>query len=140
MSLNKILLIGNVGQDPELRYTDSGTACCNVSLATTEYWKDASGEKKERTDWHSLVFWGKNAETAGEYIKKGIKLFIEGTIQYRTWEDHEGNKKYKTDIKVLNFQFLSPRKEEPDRPSDRTSTAPPATGGSEDSGDSDLPF
>lgn len=106
---NKVSLIGRVGEDPILNTTDSGKKVTNVSLATSEKWKDDKGEKHERTEWHRLVIWGKSAEIAVEYVKKGHLLNIEGSIQYRTYTDKEGNKQYATDILVDEFHLLTPK-------------------------------
>ncbi len=107
--VNKVILIGNLGKDPEISYTTSGTAIAKTSLATTEKWKDRDGNQKDQTEWHNLVFWGKSAEIANQYLRKGSKVYVEGRIQYRTWEDNNGVKRNFTDIKVNNFQMLSPR-------------------------------
>jgi single-strand DNA-binding protein len=107
--VNKVILIGNLGKDPEISYTTGGTAIAKTSLATTEKWKDRDGNQKDQTEWHNLVFWGKSAEIANQYLRKGSKVFVEGRIQYRTWEDNNGVKRNFTDIKVNNFQMLSPR-------------------------------
>ncbi|MDP8209151.1 MAG: single-stranded DNA-binding protein [Candidatus Electryonea clarkiae] len=109
--VNKVILIGNLGKDPEISYTQSGTAVCKVSLATTEKWTNREGEKQEKTEWHNLVFWRRQAEVANEYLRKGSKIFVEGRIQYRQWEGNDGNKRYATDIEVKSFQFLSGRGE-----------------------------
>lgn len=104
--LNKVMLIGNVGQDPEVRSTGSGTRVANVSLATTRTWNDRNGQQQEQTEWHRLVFWDKAAEIIEEYVSKGDKLYVEGRIEYRQWEDDEGRTRYSTDIRVRNFLML----------------------------------
>ncbi|MBZ0266450.1 single-stranded DNA-binding protein [bacterium] len=109
--VNKVILIGNLGRDPELTYTQGGTAVCKVSLATTERFS-SDGEKKERTEWHNLVFWRRQAEIANEYLRKGSRIYVEGRISYRQWEDRDGNKRYGTDIVVQNMQMLSSRSSE----------------------------
>ena len=109
--MNKVILSGNLGSDPEIRYTQSGTPVANVSLATNEKWKDKSGEKQERTEWHKLVLWDKQAELAGEYLKKGSKILVEGRIQSSSWET-DGERKYKTEIVVTNLEFLDTRSSE----------------------------
>lgn len=106
MSLNKVMLIGHLGQDPELRHTQGGTAVCNFSLATTERWKDKSGEKQERTEWHRCVAWGKPGEVLAKYLTKGSQVYIEGSLETKQWEDKDGNKRYTTEIKVRDFTFL----------------------------------
>jgi single-strand DNA-binding protein len=105
-SVNKVILIGNLGQDPELRYTGSGTAVCNLRLATNESYKDSNGELVEKTEWHSVVAWARLAEICGEYLKKGSKVYIEGSLQTRQWEDKEGNTRYTTEIKAREMQML----------------------------------
>ena len=105
-SLNKILLIGRLGQDPEIRYTQSGSAVANVNIATNDYWTDKKGEKQERTEWHSLVLWGKLADLAQSYLKKGSQVYVEGRIQTRDWEDDNSQKHYKTEVVVTTMQFL----------------------------------
>ena len=106
--LNKVMLIGNLGQDPEVRETQSGQTVTNVSLATSEQWTDKNtGEKKEQTEWHRLVFWGKVAEIAGEYLSKGSKIFVEGQLQTRQWEDKAGATRYTTEVRVRDMQMLS---------------------------------
>ena len=106
MSINKVMLIGRLGQDPELKYTPSGSAVANFSLATSESWNDKSGQKQERTEWHRIVVWGKLAELCNQYLAKGRQAFVEGSLQTRSWEDQQGNKKYTTEIVARNIQFL----------------------------------
>ena len=97
-SVNKVILIGNLGQDPELRYTSSGVAVATFSLATNETWKDQDGNAQERTQWHNLVAWRKLAEICGEYLKKGSKIYVEGRLQYRNYDDKNGVKRFVTEI------------------------------------------
>ena len=106
MSVNKVILIGRLGKDPETRYMTSGEAVTNATLATSENWKDKSGEKQERTEWHNLVFYRRLAEVAGEYLRKGSQVYIEGKIQTRKWQDKEGKDKYTTEIIVNEMQML----------------------------------
>lgn len=107
--VNKVILVGNLGQDPEIRYLQNGDAVANFSIATSEKWKDKnSGETKEATEWHRCVAWRKQAETIGQYAQKGSKLYVEGKLQTRKWEQ-DGQTKYSTEIQVNQFQFLSPR-------------------------------
>lgn len=106
MSINKVMLIGRLGQDPELKYTPSGSAVCNFSLATSETWTDKSGQKQERTEWHRVVVWGKLAELCNQYLAKGRQAFVEGSLQTRQWEDKQGGKRYTTEINAKNVQFL----------------------------------
>ena len=105
-SLNKAMLIGHVGKDPEVRYTNNGKAVATFGLATSESWKDQSGTMQERTVWHNIVAWERVAEIFGQYVKKGSKLYIEGRIQNRSYDDKEGVKKYISEIVVTDFMFL----------------------------------
>ena len=107
--VNKVILVGNLGQDPELRYTGSGTAVCNIRLATNESYKDAGGEWVERTEWHSVVAWARLAESCNEYLKKGSQVDFEGSLQTRQWEDKDGNTRYTTEIKAKEMMMLSGR-------------------------------
>jgi single-strand DNA-binding protein len=109
--VNKVTLIGNLGKDPEMSYTPSGVAVTKVSLATTKKWTSGSGEKREQTEWHNLVFWRRSAEVANEYLRKGSRIYVDGEITYRTWEGNDGQKRYATDIVVNQFQMLSARSE-----------------------------
>ncbi len=105
--VNKVILIGNLGNDPEVRYTASGAAVANVSLATSEQWKDReSGEQQERTEWHRVVFFGRIAEVVGEYLRKGSQIYVEGRLQTRKWQDKDGNDKYSTEIVANDMQML----------------------------------
>lgn len=106
-SVNKVIIVGNLGQDPELRYTGTGTAVCNMRVATNESYKDAKGEWVERTEWHSVVAWSKLAEICGEYLKKGSQAYFEGLLQTRQYEDKDGNTKYATEIKLREMVLLS---------------------------------
>jgi len=108
-SLNKAMLIGNLGQDPEVRYTQNNTAVATLSIATSERYRDSNGETQERTEWHRVVAWGKTAEICQSYLKKGSKVYIEGPIQTRSWEDKDGQKRYTTEIKALNLVMLDSR-------------------------------
>ena len=108
--VNKVILIGNLGSDPEVRYLPNGGAVANVSLATAESWKDKqSGEKQERTEWHRVVFFGRLGEIAGEYLKKGSKVYVEGRIQTRKWKDNAGQDRYTTEIVGNEMQMLDSR-------------------------------
>jgi single-strand DNA-binding protein len=108
-SVNKVILIGNLGRDPEVRYTPSGTAVANFSLATTENWTNKDGEKQSRTEWHRIIAWGRLGETCGEYLSKGSQVYIEGSIQTNEWEDQEGNKRKTTEIRAWKMQMLGSR-------------------------------
>lgn len=109
-SVNKVILIGNLGKDPELRYAPSGSAVASFSMATSEQWKDQEGNPQEKTSWHNIVVWGKLAEITAEYLKKGRKVYVEGRLQYRDYEGKDGNKRYVTEIVVNDLVMLgSPR-------------------------------
>lgn len=107
--VNKVILIGNLGADPELRYTGSGTAVCNMRLATNESYKDANGDLVEKTEWHNVVAWARLAEICGEYLKKGSQVYFEGSLQTRQWEDKEGQTRYTTEVKAREMMMLSDR-------------------------------
>lgn len=110
-SLNKAMIIGRLGQDPEVRYTQSNTAVANFSVATSERYKDKNGEWQETTEWHRIVAWGRTAEICQEYLQKGSQVYIEGPIQTREWEDKDGQKRYTTEIKALVMTMLSTKGE-----------------------------
>ncbi len=105
-SVNKAIIIGNLGKDPEMRYMPSGDAICNFSIATTDSWKDKSGEKQEKTEWHRISMFGKLAEIAGEYLKKGSQVYVEGRLQTRKWQDKDGHERYTTEIVADRMQML----------------------------------
>ena len=108
--INKVILIGNLGQDPETRYMPSGDAVTNIRLATSETWKDRNtGEQQERTEWHSVVFFGKLGEIAGQYLRKGSKVYIEGSLRTRKWQGQDGNDRYTTEIRANEMQMLDSR-------------------------------
>lgn len=108
--VNKVILVGNLGKDPEVRYMPSGGAVANVTLATSEQWKDKqSGEQKERTEWHTVVFYQRLAEIAGEYLKKGSQVYVEGSLRTRKWQDKNGNDRYTTEIIASEMQMLGSR-------------------------------
>lgn len=107
MSVNKVILLGRLGQDPELKYTPGGAAVCTLSLATSESWSDKnSGQKQERTEWHRVVVWGKLAELCNQYLAKGRQAYVEGRLQTRAWDDKDGNKRYTTEINASTVQFI----------------------------------
>ncbi len=108
-SVNKVIIIGNLGRDPETRYMPEGGAICNISVATTDKWKDKNGEMQEKTEWHRVAFFGKLAEIAGEYLKKGSQVYVEGRLQTRKWQDKDGNDKYSTEIVANQMQMLGSR-------------------------------
>lgn len=106
MSVNKVILVGRLGQNPEVRYTPSGAAVANFSVATNESWTDKSGQKQERTEWHKVVVWGKLAELCNQYLAKGRQVYLEGRLQTRQWQDKDGQTKYTTEIQAQTVQFL----------------------------------
>jgi len=136
MSVNKAILLGNLGRDPELRYTPSGKAVATFSLATSERWTSQDGQKQESTTWHNIVVWGKQAEVMKEYLRKGRQVFIEGRIANRSYDDKDGNKKYVSEVVVQNFSFVGGKSEsqESSTPVPEPPSAPPA------GDDEDLPF
>jgi single-strand DNA-binding protein len=106
VSVNKVILIGNLGKDPEVRYTPNGRAVARFSIATSEMWTDTDGNRQERTEWHNIVVWGKQGETCGQYLAKGRQVFIEGSIRSRSFDDKNGNKRYVTEIVAQRVRFL----------------------------------
>jgi single-strand DNA-binding protein len=106
MSVNKVILVGRLGQNPEVRYTPSGAAVANFSVATNESWSDKSGQKQERTEWHKVVVWGKLAELCSQYLAKGRQVYLEGRLQTRQWQDKDGQTKYTTEVQAQTVQFL----------------------------------
>jgi single-strand DNA-binding protein len=110
-SVNKVILIGHLGADPEVRYTPSGTPVANFRIATGESWTDKQGQRQERTEWHRIVAWNKTAELVGEYLSKGRQVYIEGRLQTRQWDDRDGNKRYTTEIVANQVTFLGGRGE-----------------------------
>lgn len=139
-SVNKVILIGNLGKDPELRFTRDGQGVANFTLATNERWRDKDGQNQERTEWHRIVVWGKTAENCAQYLQKGRSCYIEGRIQTREWEDKEGNKRQTTEIVAQNVTFLGGRGEGGGgggRPGGGTQDAPPPEPGPDGS---EIPF
>lgn len=134
-NLNKAMIIGRLGADPEVRYTQANTAIANFNVATTDKYRDANGETVENTEWHRIVAWGKLAEFCQKFMKKGSQVFIEGPIQTRQWEDKEGQKRYTTEIKALTIQLL-------DSKGDGSGAKPSSPSGPtlDPGGDDDLPF
>jgi len=148
-SVNKVILIGNLGADPELRYTNTGTAVANFRIATNEVWTDKNGERQERTEWHQIVVWGKQGENCGKYLKKGRPVFVEGRLQTRSWEDQSGNKRYTTEVVAQAVQFLGGRSEgsgddagweSRGSQSNFSDESPDVTVPSSSTSDDDLPF
>ena len=146
--VNKVTLIGNLGADPEVRYTANGSAVANIRLATAESWKDReSGENQERTEWHRVVFFSRLAEIVGEYLKKGSQVYIEGRLQTRKWQDRDGNDRYTTEIVANEMQMLGGRGGGGggsfDAPNQSSSSAPSQSANNEppmDDFDDDIPF
>ena len=156
-SVNKVILVGNLGRDPETRYTTNGDAVTNIRVATTDTWKDKNGEKQEKTEWHTIVFFGRQAEIAGEYLKKGRQVYIEGRLQTRKWQDKEGQDRYTTEIVADRMQMLGSREwgggaaSVPADPGEREPVAAGASGAARKGGaapakknvddlDDDIPF
>jgi single-strand DNA-binding protein len=133
MSLNKVMLIGNLGKDPELRFTPSGRAVARFPLATSEQWTDQSGQRQDRTEWHNVVVWGKQAESCGQYLAKGRQVFVEGSVRSRQYDDKEGQKRYITEIIAQRVQFLGGGR------GDGASRGAPAAGGGGGGGGEDAP-
>ena len=138
-SINKVILIGNLGRDPELRYTKDGRAVANFTLATNERWRDRDGNNQERTEWHRIVVWEKQAENCAQYLQKGRSVYVEGRLQTREWEDKEGHKRHTTEIVAQNVTFLGGRGEGPGRPSSAPPSAPGDSSEGSGGGD-DIPF
>lgn len=128
-SVNKVMLIGRLGKDPDLRYTQQGQAVAGFSLATSETWTDKGGEKQERTEWHNIVAWAKLAELCGQYLKKGRLVYVEGKIQTRKWEDKEGAARYTTEIVISDMAMLESKAASPSteaaQPPDNSRPKPP---------------
>ncbi len=122
--INKVILIGNLGRDPELRFTQGGTAVANLSIATSETWNSKEGQKQERTEWHRVVLWDKLAEIAKEYLSKGRQVYLEGRLQTRVWKDNDGNKRYTTEIRGDQLVMLGGKGEQPQA---QTNISPPTT-------------
>src|SRR5262245_35952482 len=147
-SVNKVILVGNLGADPESRYMPNGDAVCNIRLATTESWKDkTSGEKKEITEWHRIVFYRRLAEIAAQYLKKGAPVYIEGRIRTRKWVDKNGKERYTTEIEATEMQMLGRRESQGDTPRDSAGgngggSAPRKPAANSNAGDfeDDIPF
>jgi single-strand DNA-binding protein len=147
--VNKAILVGNLGRDPELRKTPNGQAVCNFTLATSETWNDKNGERVERTEWHRIVAWGRVGELCHQYLSKGRTVYVEGRIQTREWEDKDGNKRYTTEINASTVNFIGARGgagggeasgsgSYPDGPSARGADAGPSAAGPP--ADDDIPF
>ena len=145
--VNKVILVGNLGKDPEVRYMANGGAVCNATLATSESWKDKqSGEQKDKTEWHNIVFYRRLAEIAGEYLKKGSQVYIEGKLQTRKWQDKSGNDRYTTEIIANEMQMLGGRSggsaDFSAKPASQSAPVPAqaAAGAADADFDDDIPF
>jgi single-strand DNA-binding protein len=134
MSVNKVILVGNVGRDVEMRHTPAGTAVAKFSLATNEVWRDKNGQRQEHTEWHNIVAWGKLAEFCGTYVAKGRQLYVEGTLRTRTYDDEKGNRRYFTEVRANVIQLLGsrPHGAEPAGPADSPEFPP--------DNDDEIPF
>ena len=148
-SVNRVTIIGNLGKDPETRYATSGDAVTNITVATTETWKDkATGEKREATEWHRVVFFGKLAEIAGQYLKKGSQVYLEGKLKTRKWQDKDGHERYTTEINADEMKMLGGKGDGQQSEPQRQQQAPqrpqapqkPASGGGFNEFDDDIPF
>jgi len=149
--VNKVILVGRLGRDPEIRYTQNGQAVANFTLATNEVWRDRDGERQERTEWHRIVAWGKQAEFCGNYLGKGRQVFVEGRIQSREWEDREGEKRRTTEIVAQTIQAIGGRRDSDGDDSgsgggyaggsgDFGGSSGPSRSGGADPGNDDIPF
>ena len=137
-SVNKVIIVGNLGSDPDQRHLSSGSTVCDMSVATSERWTDKGGQKQEHTEWHRVQAWGKLAELCAKYLGKGSKVYVEGKLKTRSWEDQEGNKRYTTEVVAREVKFLDGRQQ-------RDSQSQGYGGGAGDGGfgggpDEDLPF
>ena len=151
-SVNKVILVGNLGRDPELRYTSGGTAVATLNMATTDVWTDKSGQRQERTEWHRVVVWDKTAKMVSEYLEKGRQCYIEGRLQTRQWDDRDGNKRYTTEVRADRVVLLSGRgggepgrgREtggmQPAERHDQSPAAPAAPDAAAELTDDDIPF
>ena len=138
--INKAILVGHLGQDPEIKYTQGGSAVANCSIATNEQWNDkATGEKQARTEWHRVVFFGRLAEVAGEFLRKGSLVFVEGRLQTRKWQDRDAHDRYTTEIVAHEMHMLGHREGAEPRAAQST-TAAPAASSTEPEFDDDIPF
>ncbi len=145
MSVNKVILIGNLGKDPEVKFMPNGNAVCNLTLATSEKWKDKNtGQQQEKTEWHRVVFFGSQAEALGQYCQKGSKLYVEGSLETRKWQDQSGADRYTTEIKGRSFDFLDAKGSNDSQSQGQQSQGLGAkvehVANSQDNFDDDIPF
>ena len=139
--VNKVILVGNLGQKPEMRYTQTNTAVATLSIATSESWKDKdSGEQREKTEWHRVVFFGRLAEIADQYLKKGSQVYVEGKLQTRKWEDREGNERWTTEIVGSQLEMLGDRMSSGSSQSNNMDQSTSKSSFSDDEFDDDIPF
>lgn len=144
--VNKVILVGNLGADPETRYTPAGAAVTNIRVATSEFWKDKeTGERQEKTEWHRIVFFGRLAEIAGEYLKKGRQVYVEGRLRTNKWEDKDGNDRYTTEVIADNMQMLGSRQgtgsmDDSFEPTAAAAPKPAAATAGASEFDDDIPF
>lgn len=141
-SVNKVILVGNLGKDPDLRFMPNGDAVCNFSIATTENWKNKDGQKQEKTEWHNIVLYRKLAEIAGEYLKKGRPVYLEGRLQTRKWQDKDGADRYTTEVVADQMQMLGSKdsNEAPAKPASTPQTGSYEADGGFDTMPDDIPF
>ena len=143
-SVNKAILVGNLGRDVELRYTPGGTAVANFSIATTRVWNDRSGQRQEETEWHRVVAWDKQAETANKYLRKGRQVYVEGRLQTRKWDDRDGNTRYTTEVRAERLVLLGRREDDaggrPDRPETASAPAMDGAAATPELTEDDIPF
>ncbi len=144
-SVNKAILVGNLGRDVELRYTPGGAAVANFSIATTRVWNDRSGQRQEETEWHRVVAWDKQAETANKYLRKGRQVYIEGRLQTRKWDDRDGNTRYTTEVRAERLVLLGRRDddgggERPERPEAQSAPAMGGPAPAPELTEDDIPF
>src|SRR5215210_2511664 len=142
MSFNKVILVGNLGRDPELRYTPQGTPVCSFSMATNERRKDKSGEMQDQTTWFRVTLWGRQAETASQYLTKGRPVYIEGRLRVEEWTDRDGKPRHTLEVHATDMQFIGGGRGEQEAPMERAATATGGSGPSEqpDMADDDIPF
>ena len=140
MSFNKIILVGNLGRDPELRYTPQGTPDCSFTLATNERRKDKTGETQDQTTWFRVTLWGRQAETASQYLSKGRPVYVEGRLRVEEWTDREGRSRFTLEVHATDMQFIGGRGDEPVGISKSDTQAPPEVSPDSDVGDDDIPF
>jgi single-strand DNA-binding protein len=137
-SVNKVILIGNLGRDPEVKYTQNGTAVANLNIATNEVWTDKAGQKQERTEWHRVVVWGKQAQVLSELLTKGKQVYVEGSLQTRSWDDREGNKRYTTEVRAVRVLLMG--RAEGGRGGMEQPESQPAEMEMHDTADEEVPF